>query len=148
MRPSMLSVSTFLDVYVPRRLQHLEEIAQIVGAEVGTVKSRPHRARERLRQVLATYREVDHRHRSAQRGMAVDVPKEMLCRGGRNNWAQRTARTEEPRNPIANEKEKVESRRTRNMDLIRFFGPRVSDAHSAIGAAPRFDQAASGIGIT
>jgi RNA polymerase sigma-70 factor, ECF subfamily len=36
----------------------LEEIAQIVGAEVGTVKSRLHRARERLRQVLAPYREV------------------------------------------------------------------------------------------
>jgi RNA polymerase sigma-70 factor (ECF subfamily) len=36
----------------------LEEIALIVGAEVGTVKSRLHRARERLRRVLAAYREV------------------------------------------------------------------------------------------
>jgi RNA polymerase sigma factor (sigma-70 family) len=36
----------------------LEEIAQIVGAEVGTVKSRLHRARERLRRVLAAYREA------------------------------------------------------------------------------------------
>src|SRR5580704_10205710 len=36
----------------------LEEIALIVGAEVGTVKSRLHRARERLRLVLAEYREV------------------------------------------------------------------------------------------
>ncbi len=36
----------------------LEEIAQIVGAEVGTVKSRLHQARERLRRVLAAYREV------------------------------------------------------------------------------------------
>jgi RNA polymerase sigma-70 factor (ECF subfamily) len=36
----------------------LEEIAQIVGAETGTVKSRLHRARERLRRVLAAYKEV------------------------------------------------------------------------------------------
>jgi RNA polymerase sigma-70 factor, ECF subfamily len=36
----------------------IEEIAVIVGAEVGTVKSRLHRARERLRRVLAAYREV------------------------------------------------------------------------------------------
>jgi RNA polymerase sigma factor (sigma-70 family) len=36
----------------------LEEIAQIVGAEVGTVKSRLHRARERLRKVLAEHREA------------------------------------------------------------------------------------------
>jgi len=36
----------------------LEEIAQIVGAELGTVKSRLHRARERLRKDLAAYREA------------------------------------------------------------------------------------------
>ena len=34
----------------------LEEIARIVGADVGTVKSRLHRARERLRRDLAPYR--------------------------------------------------------------------------------------------
>jgi RNA polymerase sigma-70 factor (ECF subfamily) len=34
----------------------LEEIAQIVAADVGTVKSRLHRARERLRRVLAPQR--------------------------------------------------------------------------------------------
>jgi len=33
----------------------LEEIAQIVGADVGTVKSRLHRARARLRRALAAY---------------------------------------------------------------------------------------------
>jgi len=37
----------------------LEEIAQIVHADVGTVKSRLHRARERLRRVLAPYRNVE-----------------------------------------------------------------------------------------
>lgn len=42
----------------------LEEIAQIVGAEVGTVKSRLHRARERLRQTLAPYRKVGNEHES------------------------------------------------------------------------------------
>lgn len=36
----------------------LEEIADVVSADVGTVKSRLHRARERLRQTLAAYREV------------------------------------------------------------------------------------------
>jgi len=36
----------------------LEEIAQIVGADTGTVKSRLHRARERLRRELAPYRKV------------------------------------------------------------------------------------------
>jgi RNA polymerase sigma-70 factor, ECF subfamily len=40
----------------------LEEIALIVGADVGTVKSRLHRARERLRRVLAAYREVRKRN--------------------------------------------------------------------------------------
>ena len=34
----------------------LEEIARVVEAEVGTVKSRLHRARERLRRSLAPYR--------------------------------------------------------------------------------------------
>lgn len=36
----------------------LEEIAAIVGADVGAVKSRLHRARERLRAALAPLREV------------------------------------------------------------------------------------------
>jgi RNA polymerase sigma-70 factor (ECF subfamily) len=36
----------------------LEEIAQIVGADVGTVKARLHRARQRLRSSLAPYRKV------------------------------------------------------------------------------------------
>jgi RNA polymerase sigma-70 factor, ECF subfamily len=36
----------------------LEEIAQIVNADTGTVKSRLHRARERLRRELAPYRNV------------------------------------------------------------------------------------------
>lgn len=40
----------------------LEEIAQIVGADVGTVKSRLHRARERLRKDLALYRKVGGVH--------------------------------------------------------------------------------------
>jgi RNA polymerase sigma-70 factor (ECF subfamily) len=34
----------------------LQEIADVVGADVGTVKSRLHRARERLRRALAPYR--------------------------------------------------------------------------------------------
>jgi RNA polymerase sigma-70 factor, ECF subfamily len=34
----------------------LEEIAQITGADTGTIKSRLHRARERLRRELAPYR--------------------------------------------------------------------------------------------
>ena len=36
----------------------LEEIAQIAGADTGTIKSRLHRARERLRRILAPYKEV------------------------------------------------------------------------------------------
>lgn len=40
----------------------LEEIAQIVTADVGTVKSRLHRARERLRRVLAPHRKVGKTH--------------------------------------------------------------------------------------
>jgi RNA polymerase sigma factor (sigma-70 family) len=39
----------------------LEEIAQIVAADVGTVKSRLHRARERLRRSLAGYRPGDRK---------------------------------------------------------------------------------------
>jgi len=34
----------------------LEEIAAVAGADIGTVKSRLHRARERLRRLLAEYR--------------------------------------------------------------------------------------------
>ncbi len=40
----------------------LVEIAQVVGAEVGTVKGRLHRARERLRSALAPYRRVGERN--------------------------------------------------------------------------------------
>jgi len=36
----------------------LQEIAEITGADAGTIKSRLHRARERLKKVLAPYREV------------------------------------------------------------------------------------------
>jgi RNA polymerase sigma-70 factor (ECF subfamily) len=36
----------------------LVEISRVVGAEVGTVKGRLHRARERLRNALASYRRV------------------------------------------------------------------------------------------
>ncbi|HYL74635.1 MAG TPA: RNA polymerase sigma factor [Bryobacteraceae bacterium] len=40
----------------------LEEIAQVLGTDVGTVKSRLHRARERLRRELAPYRNVGGIH--------------------------------------------------------------------------------------
>ena len=40
----------------------LEEIAEIVGADTGTVKSRLHRARERLRRELAPYRKSRGMH--------------------------------------------------------------------------------------
>ena len=40
----------------------LEELAQIVAADVGTVKSRLHRARVRLRRVLAPYRTGVKKH--------------------------------------------------------------------------------------
>lgn len=40
----------------------LAEIADIVAADIGTVKSRLHRARERLRCVLAPYRKVGNTH--------------------------------------------------------------------------------------
>ena len=40
----------------------LEEIAHIVGTDVGTVKSRLHRARERLRKELAPFRNVGGVH--------------------------------------------------------------------------------------
>ncbi len=37
---------------------HLEEIARIVNADIGVVKSRLHRARESLKRLLAPYRKV------------------------------------------------------------------------------------------
>jgi RNA polymerase sigma-70 factor (ECF subfamily) len=40
----------------------LAEIAQVVGADVGTVKSRLHRARENLRRVLAPLRSRQPSH--------------------------------------------------------------------------------------
>jgi RNA polymerase sigma-70 factor (ECF subfamily) len=40
----------------------LEEIAQISGADVGTIKSRLHRARERLKRVLAPYKTIGDGH--------------------------------------------------------------------------------------
>jgi len=40
----------------------LEEIASVVGADIGTVKSRLHRARERLKRALAPYRKVGNVH--------------------------------------------------------------------------------------
>ena len=43
----------------------LDEIAQVVGADAGAVKSRLHRARERLRQVLAPYRNTEKAHGTA-----------------------------------------------------------------------------------
>jgi RNA polymerase sigma-70 factor, ECF subfamily len=42
----------------------LEEIAQVTGADTGTVKSRLHRARERLKRVLAPYRKVNNANRT------------------------------------------------------------------------------------
>ena len=43
----------------------LEEIAQVTGVDTGTVKSRLHRARERLKRVLAPYRKVNNADRTA-----------------------------------------------------------------------------------
>jgi RNA polymerase sigma-70 factor (ECF subfamily) len=43
----------------------LEEIAQVTGTDTGTVKSRLHRARERLKRVLAPYRKANNANRSA-----------------------------------------------------------------------------------
>lgn len=40
----------------------LEEIAQITGTDAGTVKSRLHRARARLRRVLVAYRKEGNAH--------------------------------------------------------------------------------------
>ena len=40
----------------------LEEIAQVTGAEAGTIKSRLHRARERLKRALAPYKKVGNAH--------------------------------------------------------------------------------------
>ena len=43
----------------------LEEIAQVSGADVGTIKSRLHRARERLKRTLAPYKKVGDLHGTA-----------------------------------------------------------------------------------
>jgi RNA polymerase sigma factor (sigma-70 family) len=40
----------------------LEEVAQVVGADVGTVKSRLHRAREQLKRSLAPHRQIGEAH--------------------------------------------------------------------------------------
>jgi DNA-directed RNA polymerase specialized sigma24 family protein len=40
----------------------LEEIAQVTGADTGTIKSRLHRARERLKRILAPYRKESNAH--------------------------------------------------------------------------------------
>jgi RNA polymerase sigma-70 factor (ECF subfamily) len=40
----------------------LEEVAAVVGADVGTVKSRLHRARARLKRTLAPYRKIGDLH--------------------------------------------------------------------------------------
>lgn len=42
----------------------LEEIAQVTGADVGTVKSRLHRARERLKRILAPHRKASNADRT------------------------------------------------------------------------------------
>ena len=41
----------------------LEEIARVTGTDTGTIKSRLHRARERLKRILAPYRKVHNAHR-------------------------------------------------------------------------------------
>ncbi len=43
----------------------LEEIAEVAGADVGTIKSRLHRGRERLKRVLAPYRKPEKVHGTA-----------------------------------------------------------------------------------
>lgn len=43
----------------------LEEIAAVLGADVGTVKSRLHRARNALRRLLAPYRNTENTHGTA-----------------------------------------------------------------------------------
>lgn len=43
----------------------LEEIAQVTSADVGTIKSRLHRARERLKRTLAPLRKVGDAHGTA-----------------------------------------------------------------------------------
>ena len=40
----------------------LEEIAQVAGADVGTIKSRLHRARERLKRTLAPHKKMGNAH--------------------------------------------------------------------------------------
>jgi len=42
----------------------LDEIAQVTGSDTGTVKSRLHRARERLKRILAPYRKVSNANRT------------------------------------------------------------------------------------
>jgi RNA polymerase sigma-70 factor (ECF subfamily) len=42
----------------------LEEIAQVTAADIGTIKSRLHRARERLKRILAPHRKVSNANRT------------------------------------------------------------------------------------
>jgi RNA polymerase sigma-70 factor (ECF subfamily) len=44
----------------------LDEIAQVTGADTGTIKSRLHRARESLKRILAPYRKESNAHGTAR----------------------------------------------------------------------------------